>query len=229
MVKRDLAFYIASNPSSISAFVRSNQIIFSPSIFASSLLTVLSNFVSVIPKTEMLKLISKKLNPSIFWEDAAYVKIPKVRPLVFEHFPCWIISWKLLFWNFDIRRRRDWDKFYRQKCDDEFVDKMQNMQTTFSLLLNTLWYKLVLTQTNIVSKLTSPGRQLILTLYSLTHGVTYTVLDDRFGIPKESRCAFFDKILGHVAIYFCDDYVELPELVRSWKEKLVDSYQIAAS
>lgn len=104
---------------------------------------------------------------------------------------------------------------------------MQSMQT--SLLLNTLWDKLVLTQTNIVSNLTSPGRQLTLTLYSLTHGVTYTVLDDHFRIPKESRCAFFDKVLGHVAIYFCDDYVELPELVRSWKQKLVDSYQIAAS
>ena len=188
---------------------------------------MLSNSVSVIPKTEMLKLISKELNSSIFWEYAAYVKIPKVRPLVFEHYPCWIIFWKLLFWNFDIRRRRNWHEFYLQKCDDEFVDKMQSMQT--SLLLNTLWDKLVLTQTNIVSNLTSPGRQLTLTLYSLTHGVTYTVLDDHFGVPKESRCAFFDKVPGHVAIYFCDDYVELPELVRSWKQKLVDSYQIAAS
>ena len=39
-----------------------------------------------------------------FWEDALNIKMPKVKTLVFQHLPCWIIICKCLFGNFDIRR-----------------------------------------------------------------------------------------------------------------------------
>ena len=62
--------------------------------------------------------------------------------------------------------------------------------TKFNLLLNTIWDGLVLTPTNFVLKPTSPDRQLVALLYRLAHGATHTVMEDVFGISKESDAYF---------------------------------------
>ena len=62
----------------------------------------------------------------------------------------------------------------------------------FNLLLNTLKDGLVLTPTNFEAEPTSPDRQLAAWLYRPAHGVTYTVLEDAFGISKELGCIFFN-------------------------------------
>ena len=72
IVTRDTGFYIASHTSSLSVSVRSIQVITINFHF----FTALSNFVSVIPSTEMF----------YFWEGAVYVKMPIVNTLVFEQF-----------------------------------------------------------------------------------------------------------------------------------------------
>ena len=92
-------------------------------------------------------------------------------------------------------RKEQWTKLYNQKSDKEFSEKMRINRITFNLLLNTLWDGLVLTPTNFVPEPTSPDRQLAALLYRLAHGVTYTVLEDVFGISKESGCVFFNKVI----------------------------------
>ena len=72
---------------------------------------------------------------------------------------------------------------------------MRINRTVVNVLLNALWDGLVLTPTNFVSEPTSPDRQLTALLYRLAHGVTYTVLEDVFGISKESGCVFFNKVI----------------------------------
>ena len=79
-----------------------------------------------------------------------------------------------------------------------------------------LWDGLVLTPTNSVLEPTS-DRQLAASLYRLAHGVTYTVLEDVFGISKESRCIFFNKVIRLIVAYFYDEYVKLPETDEQWE------------
>ena len=98
-------------------------------------------------------------------------------------------------------RKQQWDELYRQKSDDEFVEKMRITRTTFNNLLNILWDELVLTPTNLKPEPTTLDRQLALTLYRLAHGVTYTVLEDFFGISKESGCMFFNKVIRLIVAY----------------------------
>ena len=95
--------------------------------------------------------------------------------------------------------------------------KMRVNRTTFNLLLNTLWDGLVLTPTNFVLEPTSPDRQLAASIYRLAHGVTYIVLEDVFGILKESRCIFFNKVICLIVAYFYDEYVKLPETDEQWE------------
>ena len=87
-------------------------------------------------------------------------------------------------------RKEQWTELYNEKSEDEFSEKMQINRTTFNLLLNTLWDGLVLTPTNFVPEPTSPHRQLAVSLYRVAHRVTYTVLEEVFGIPKKSGCIF---------------------------------------
>ena len=114
-------------------------------------------------------------------------------------------------------RREQWTELYNQKSDVEFPEKMPFNRTTFNLLLNTLWDGLVLTPTNFVPEPTSPDRQMAALLYGLVYGVTYTVLEDVFGISKESGCIFFNKIIRLIVAYFYDEYVKLPETDEQWK------------
>ena len=58
---------------------------------------------------------------------------------------------------------------------------------------------------------TSPDRQMAALLYGLVHGVTYTVLEDVFGISKESGCIFFNKVIHLIVAYFYNEYVKLPD------------------
>ena len=94
-------------------------------------------------------------------------------------------------------RKLQWEELYRQKSDDESVDKMRISRTTSNTILNNIWNQLVLQPTNFKQNPTSPDRQLALTLYRLAHGVTYPVLEDVFGIPKESGCIFFLETKGN--------------------------------
>ena len=114
-------------------------------------------------------------------------------------------------------RREQWTELYNQKSDVEFPEKMPFNRTTFNLLLNTLWDGLVLTPTNFVLGPTSPDRQLAASLYRLAHGVTYTVLEDVFGILKESGCVFFSKVIRVIVAYFYDKYAKLPETDEQWE------------
>ena len=90
-------------------------------------------------------------------------------------------------------------------------------RTTFNFLLNTLWGGLVLTPTNFVLEPTSLDRQLAASLYRLAHEVTYTILEDVFGILKESRRVFFNKVISLIVAYFYDEYVKLPETDEQWE------------
>ena len=108
-------------------------------------------------------------------------------------------------------RKEQWTELYNQKSAEEFSEKMRINRTTFNLLLNTLWDGLVLLEP------TSPDRQLAASIYRLAHGVTYIVLEDVFGILKESRCIFFNKVICLIVAYFYDEYVKLPETDEQWE------------
>ena len=77
-------------------------------------------------------------------------------------------------------RKHYWDDFYRQKTDDEFKDKMRISHATCNLryYFETLWDQLIHQPTNLKPYPTSPDRQLALSLYRLSHGVSYSVLED---------------------------------------------------
>ena len=106
---------------------------------------------------------------------------------------------------------------------------MRITRTTFNNLLNILWDELVLTPTNLKPEPTTPDRQLALTLYRLAHGVTYTVLEDVFGISKESGCMFFNKVIRLIVAYIYDEYVKLPETDDEWEAEDRDLLKMTAS
>ena len=86
--------------------------------------------------------------------------------------------------------------------------------TTFNILLNTLWDGVVLTPTNFVLEPTLPDRQLAASLYRLARWVTYTILEDVFGISKKSGCIFFNKVIRLIVAYLqCDQQWEVQLLV----------------
>ena len=128
-------------------------------------------------------------------------------------------------------RKEKWTELYNQKSDEDFSEKMCINCTTFNLLLNTLWDGLVLTPTNFVPEPTSPDTQLVASLYKLAHGVTYTVLEDVFGILKESGCLFFNKVIRLIIAYFFDKYVKLPETDKQWEVEVpqfIENYSFPA-
>ena len=114
-------------------------------------------------------------------------------------------------------RKEQWTELYNQNIDKEFSEKMHINRTTFNLLLNTLWDGLVLTPTNFVPGPTSPDRQLAASLYRLAHGVTYTVLENVFGISKELGYVFFNMVTRLIVAYFYDECVKLPETDEQWE------------
>ena len=97
-------------------------------------------------------------------------------------------------------RKEQWTELYNQNIDKEFSEKMHINRTTFNLLLNTLWDGLDLTPTNFVLEPTSPDRQLAAPLYRLAHWLTYTILEDVFGISKESGCVFFNNVIRLIVL-----------------------------
>ena len=108
---------------------------------------------------------------------------------------------------------------------------MRINRTTFNLLLNTLWDRLVLTPTNFVLELTSPDRQFAASLYRLAHRVTYTVLEDVFGILKKLGCVFFNKVIRLIVALFYDKYVKLPETDVQWEVEgcgFIENYRFPA-
>ena len=94
---------------------------------------------------------------------------------------------------------------------------MRINRTKFNLLLNTLSDGLVLTPTKFAPEPASPDRQLAALRYRLAHGVTYTVLEDVFGILKESGCVFFNKIIRLIVAYSYNKYMKLPETDEQWE------------
>ena len=64
---------------------------------------------------------------------------------------------------------------------------------------------------------TSPDRQLAASLYRLAHGVTYTVLENVFGISKELGYVFFNMVTRLIVAYFYDECVKLPETDEQWE------------
>ena len=108
-------------------------------------------------------------------------------------------------------------ELYNQKSDEEFSEKMRIKRTTFNLLLSTLWDGMVLTPNNFVPEPTSPDRQLAASPYGLANEVTYTVLEDVFGISEELGCIFFNKVIRLIVAYFYDKYVKLPETDEQWE------------
>ena len=128
-------------------------------------------------------------------------------------------------------RKEQWTELYNPKSDEDFSEKMCIKCTTFNLLLNTLWDGLVLTPTNFVPEPASPDRQLAASLYKLAHGETYTVLEDVFGILKQSGCLFFNKVILLIIAYFFDEYVKLPETDKQWEVEVpqfIENYSFPA-
>ena len=108
---------------------------------------------------------------------------------------------------------------------------MRNNRTTFNLLFNILWDGLVLTPTIFAPEPTSPDRLLAASLYKLAHGVTCTVLEDVFGISKESGCVFFNKVIRLIVAYFYNEYVKLPETGEQWEveiRRFIENYGFPA-
>ena len=107
------------------------------------------------------------------------------------------------------------------------LDSVLNIQPTIpsyilskSYLLNNLYDQLLLQPTNFNANPTSPDRQLALTLYRLAHGVTYSVIEDVFGISKESGCHFFNKVVRLIVSNFYDEYVKLPDTDEEWETEI---------
>ena len=128
-------------------------------------------------------------------------------------------------------RKEQWTDLCNRKSDEEFSEKMRINRTMVNVLLNALWDVLVLTPTNFVLEPTSPDRQLTASLYRLAHGVTYTVLEDVFGILKESGCVFFSKVIRVIVAYFYDKYAKLPETDEQWEVEVrvfIENYDFLA-
>ena len=101
-----------------------------------------------------------------------------------------------------------------------YWDKMRISRATFDIILNILWDQLILQPTNLKPYPTSPDRQLALSLYRLSHGVSCSVLEDVFGISRESVCVFFNKVVRLMVANFYDEHVELPETGDEWEAEI---------
>jgi hypothetical protein len=117
-------------------------------------------------------------------------------------------------------RQLRWEELYRTSSEEEFKEKMRVSRSTFENILHYLWYDLERTPTNWKPNPTTPDRQLALTLYRLAHGVSYIVLDDIFGVSKETACMFFNKVVRLIVAYFYDEYVKMPETDKEWEAEV---------
>ena len=54
------------------------------------------------------------------------------------------------------------------------------------------------------------NRQLSLTIYRLTHGCSFIVLQDMFGVSKPLAAKTFNKVVKSIVLDLYDDFVVLP-------------------
>ena len=50
-------------------------------------------------------------------------------------------------------------------------------------------------------------------------------MEDVFGVLKESRCIFFNKVIYLIVAYFYDEYVKLPETDKQWEVEVGGSIE----
>ena len=117
-------------------------------------------------------------------------------------------------------KKGQWDDLYTNQSEDVFKEKTRVSRATFNLILNKLEDQLRIEPTNFKPNPTSPDRQLALTLYRLGHGLSYSILEDIFGLSKEASCKFFNKVVRLIVTNFYDDYVKLPTTDEEWLSEL---------
>ena len=102
-----------------------------------------------------------------------------------------------------------WADVYRNWSEEDFKAKMRINRATCNFILDGIYEDIILTPTNLKPNPTSPDRQLVLTIYRLATGRTYSTLADLFGMSV-SASKFFNKICRLMVVSLYDRYVGLP-------------------
>ena len=93
--------------------------------------------------------------------------------------------------------------------EENFKGQIRINHTTFNFILDGICEDIISTPTNLKPNPTSPDRQLVLTIYRLATGRTYSTLADLFGMSV-SASKFFNKICQLMVVSLYDRYVGLP-------------------
>ena len=75
--------------------------------------------------------------------------------------------------------------------------------------------------TNLNKNPITPDRQLGLTLYRLGHGVTYTVLEELFGVSESLAAITFNKVCRVLTATLYKEYVKMPQSNDEWEAELI--------
>lgn len=93
-----------------------------------------------------------------------------------------------------VRDRQWWFNKYTNSPATDFKKSMRIERETFNMILDVIRPYIEKVPTNLNKNLITPDRQLGLTLYRLGHGVTYTVLEELFGVSESLAAITFNKV-----------------------------------
>ena len=75
-----------------------------------------------------------------------------------------------------------WRNVYFNWGNEQFKSKFRLRKDNFNIILNKIEKSIIKTPTNLVPEPIEPSRQLVLAIYKLAHGCTFTVICDVLGI-----------------------------------------------
>ena len=89
----------------------------------------------------------------------------------------------------------------RQWTEEQFTKRIRVTRETFEFILETVTDDIAKETTKFKGP-TSPQCQLVLTLYRLAHGCSYTTVGDLFGVAPSTACTIFE-------LFFCKKVIPL--------------------
>ena len=81
----------------------------------------------------------------------------------------------------------------------------------FEMILNIVEPYLTKKETNSNQRRISVNRQLVLTLYRLGHGASFTIHSELFGVSISLGSVTFNKVCHVLVATLCNRYVKLPQ------------------
>ena len=112
-----------------------------------------------------------------------------------------------------------WTTGYLECCDEEFEERLRRKRTNLEFISNCIWAMIVKQPTNIIPNPTEERRQLALTIYRLTHGCSFNVFKDLFGVSQSLATEYFNKVITAMVHCLYNEFVKTSKTEEEWVNK----------